>query len=306
MHIRIVTRNSKLALWQAEHVAERLHAAGATTELIPMQTKGDKILDVTIAKIGSKGVFTEELEESLAANNADIAVHSAKDVQSELPDGFSLIAITEREKVNDVLVSHQQVDMQAPLVIGTSSTRRIAFLKHFYPNFKTTPVRGNLQTRLAKMEDGQCDALMLAFAGVHRMHYDSLIRHEFPAEVFTTPVGQGAIAIEAHSTLHSEKIALIQAALNHGETAICVQAERAFLRKLEGGCSIPSFGLAAIANEEIHLSCGLIGLEGESLIRKSGFAPIDKAEALGLDLATKLLEDGGNELLQKIKSYQND
>ena len=306
MHIRIVTRNSKLALWQAHHIEALLQKAGATTELLPMKTKGDKILDVTIAKIGSKGVFTEELEETLAAGDADIAVHSAKDIQSELLPGFELIAITARERVNDVLVSHNPVELTEELVIGTSSTRRIAFLNHFYPNVKTVPVRGNLQTRIRKMEEGACDALMLAYAGVHRMGYDSMIRFEFPTDLFTTPVGQGMIGIEAHSSIADEKRSFITNTLNHPEAALCITTERAFLRKLQGGCSIPSFGLAELKNEQIHLSCGLIGLDGKTLIRKSGMAFPDSAAQLGSSLAQEVLDDGGAELLKEIKSIQND
>ena len=171
MNIRIGTRGSKLALWQAEYVKDKIVKAGHTAEIKIIQTKGDKILDVAISKIGSKGVFTEEIEAQLAVGNIDIAVHSAKDMQSELPNGFELIAFTEREKVNDVLVSHKaEIDInnkEKPIIIGTSSTRRIATLKHFYPHIKTDDIRGNIQPRIRKMEEGLCDAILLAYAGVH-------------------------------------------------------------------------------------------------------------------------------------------
>src|SRR5690554_4482100 len=172
--IRIGTRGSKLALYQANHVAGLLKLKGLDTEIVPIETLGDKILDVSISKIGSKGVFTEEIEEQLRAGHIDIGVHSAKDMPSELPDGFELVAFTERELVNDVLVSlDKNITLDTnPLVVGTSSNRRLATLKRFYPHVKTVAMRGNLQTRVAKMEAGQCQALLLAYAGVHRMGYD--------------------------------------------------------------------------------------------------------------------------------------
>lgn len=306
MHIRIVTRKSKLALWQAEDVAKKLQEAGATTELIPIETKGDKVLDVTIAKIGSKGVFTEELEEMLAEKKADIAVHSAKDLQSALPQGFLLLSLTAREQAHDVLISYKKVNLDEPLTVGTSSTRRVAMLRHYYPHFRTTSVRGNLQTRIRKMEEGACDALMLAYAGVHRMALDHLIRFEFPVDIFTPPVGQASIGIECHDQLDPDKKDFIINALNHAETALCIGAERAFLKKLEGGCSIPSFALARLHDVNITLTCGLIGLDGQLIIRKTGTSTFEQGEKLGKDLATELLRDGGEELLLEIKSNQNE
>src|SRR6478609_7957183 len=171
--IRIGTRGSKLALWQAEYVASLIKPSGFSTEIIPIDTRGDKILDVSIAKIGSKGVFTEEIEAKLLDGTIDIAVHSAKDLSSTLADELELIAFTEREIVNDVVVSYNKKFSlkNDGINIGTSSTRRVAFTKHFFPQATTTSVRGNLQTRLAKLKNGDCDALILAYAGVHRMGY---------------------------------------------------------------------------------------------------------------------------------------
>ena len=180
--IKIGTRGSKLALWQAYHVRALLEKAGIEAEIVIIDTKGDQILDVSIAKIGSKGVFTQELEDQLLDGRIDIAVHSAKDMQSNLPEGFEIIAFTEREKENDVILSHKGTiefaDTTKPLLLGTSSTRRVATLRHFYPHVKTVEVRGNLQTRIRKMEEGLCDALLLAYAGVHRMGYDEMIVQE--------------------------------------------------------------------------------------------------------------------------------
>ncbi len=301
--IRIVTRKSKLALWQAEYVAGKLEQAGLSTRLVTMDTIGDKILDVTISKIGSKGVFTEELENALAAGEAEIAVHSAKDMQSVLPEGFELIAFTEREKVNDVLVSHKKdVSLSSPMLIGTSSTRRTALLKHYYPHIRTIPVRGNLQTRLRKMEEGHCDALLLAYAGIHRMGYGDLIRTNIAQDEFTPAVGQGTVAVEAHSSLGDTLRNSIREAVNHTETYTCMMAERAFLRRLEGGCSIPVFGLAGLSGNELKMTGGIVSLDGKRIIRKSVAGPAGRADQLGNDLAENILREGGKELLEEIKS----
>jgi hydroxymethylbilane synthase len=204
--IRIGTRGSKLALWQAHHIAELIKPSGFTTEIVPIETKGDKILDVSISKIGGKGVFTEEIEAKLLDGSIDIAVHSAKDLASDLPDELELIAFTEREVVNDVLISTKSGSALGDegITIGTSSTRRVAFVKHFYPQANTISIRGNLQTRLAKLESGQCDALILAYAGVHRMGYDHLIRERIDTSYFVPPVGQGSIASECHKKMSCE------------------------------------------------------------------------------------------------------
>src|SRR5690606_12830796 len=177
MKIRIGTRASKLALWQAEHVANLLQQGGAEVEIIPMDTLGDKILDVSISKIGSKGVFTEEIEQQLSAGTIDIGVHSAKDMPSQLPTGFELIAFTEREAANDVLLSFDKnIRLTTnPLIVGTSSNRRLSTLKRHYPHVEAVPIRGNLQTRIAKMDAGNCQALLLAYAGVDLMGYDEFI-----------------------------------------------------------------------------------------------------------------------------------
>lgn len=302
--IRIGTRGSKLALWQAYYVEEKLKLAGLATEIITIETIGDKILDVSIAKIGSKGVFTEEIEAKLLDGTIDIAVHSAKDMQSELPEPFELIAFTEREKVNDVLVS-EKADINLDdkgLVIGTSSTRRVAMLKHFYPHIKTVPVRGNLQTRIGKMKDGACDALMLAYAGMFRMGYGDMIRHELSLDQFTPAVGQGSVAIECSMTLGGDKRKAIRKALNHELTEYRLLCERAFLRKLQGGCSIPVFGLATLNGDDITFEGGIVSLDGQKIIRKSVTGNKDKAEELGHNLAVEVLEAGGDKILKEIKT----
>lgn len=307
MNVKIGTRGSKLALWQAYHIEDLLQQAGISSEIVIIETKGDKILDRALSKIGSKGVFTEELEEQLQSGDIDIAVHSAKDLQSVLDDNFEVLAFTDREKVNDVLVSNDttlSLESGKSFVIGTSSTRRIAILKHYYPHIKTVDMRGNLQTRLRKLEEGQCDALLLAYAGVHRMEYDDKIVQLLSLNEFTPAVGQGTIAIECAVSMDPEKKKKIKAALNHSETESCLLAERAFLKKLEGGCSIPSFGLATQENGQLTLTVGLVSLDGQEMIRRTGTAPAHSASSLGTELANELLAAGGDRILTQIKSQQ--
>lgn len=305
MTIKIGTRGSKLALWQAYHVQDLLKQQGVDSEIITIETKGDKILDVTIAKIGSKGVFTEEIEEQLRDSRIDIAVHSAKDMQSTLPVGFELIAFGEREKSHDVLVSHKSIDLnEKDLVLGTSSTRRLAFLQKYYPHVKTVPVRGNLQTRIQKMKDGACDALWLAYAGAHRMEYDDMIVHEFDPEKFVPAVGQGSIAIEVFDSLDQEKKDIVRQAVNHEPSEKCLIAERSFLKKMDGGCSIPVFGLATIENDVLTLFGGITSLDGKKTVEKSCCSTTNAAQKVGETLGEYVLENGGREILEEIRKQQ--
>lgn len=301
--IRIGTRASKLALWQAEHVEKLLQLGGLETELVKMETKGDLKLDVSISKIGNKGVFTEELEDALREGRCDIAVHSAKDMPSELSAGLRLLAFTKREAAHDVLISHKtQLSLNdEDLVIGTSSTRRVAMLRYYYPNIRTIPVRGNLQTRVKKMEDGQCDGLLLAFAGVHRMNFDHMIVEQLSLDKFTPPTGQGSITVEAHENLGEEKALKIKELVNDPDTESELTAERAFLNKLQGGCSIPVFCLARKAEESITVSGGVISLNGKNVVRHTFSGEAVNAERVGISLAEKVLSDGGKEILDDIK-----
>lgn len=304
--VKIGTRGSKLALWQAYHVEELLKKSGLDSEIVIIDTKGDQVLDVSIAKIGSKGVFTQELEDQLLDGRIDIAVHSAKDMQSHLPEGFEIIAFTEREKENDVIVSHQKnislTDSSKPLVLGTSSTRRVSTLKHFYPHVKTVEVRGNMQTRIRKMEEGLCDALLLAYAGVHRMGYNEMIVSELDLAEFTPAVGQGSVAIEIAENLNPEVKAKIFQACNHTETSQKLRAERAYLRVLEGGCSIPVFALATLEGDKLKLSGGIVSLDGKTRISIEVSGSSDQPEELGKMLADQVFAAGGKEILDQIKS----
>jgi len=307
--IRIGTRGSKLALYQAYHISGLLAKSKLESEIVVIDTKGDKILDVAISKIGSKGVFTEELEIQLAEGTIDIAVHSAKDMQSTLPDGFEIIAFTEREKPNDVIVSHGDIidyqDKNKPILLGTSSTRRVATLKHYYPHIRTIEVRGNLQTRIAKMESGQCDGLLLAYAGIHRMGYDHLIHHLLELDEFTPAVGQGSIAVEASNLLHKELKESIRKSVHHTDTGYCLQAERAYLKMMDGGCSIPIFGLATLSGDTLQLIGGIVRLDGSEKISLSLTGKKTNAEAIGQEVAAKVKAAGGDQILIEIKSILN-
>ena len=301
--IKIGTRTSPLALWQAHWVEARLQAAGFETEIVGFQTSGDKIQSVTLSKVGSKGIFTQELEEALLDGRIHIAVHSAKDMPSHLPEGLELIAFTERETVNDVVVSfHPDFRLEHDTVanIGTSSTRRKALLARYYPHCTPLEARGNLQTRLRKLEEGQFEALILAYAGVYRIGRADLIRQHLPTDPFTPPVGQGSLAIEACTKLDGTLRERIRTALNHRETEDCLLAERAYLHAMNGGCSIPTFALAHLVPGSIYLQAGIISLDGSQEIRLATEG--QNAEALGSQIAQQVLGAGGDAILREIRN----
>jgi len=307
MHIKIGTRGSRLALWQADHIRDLLAAGGITSENVIIETKGDKILDRSLSSVGGKGLFTEELEEKLRSGEIDIAVHSAKDVQSTLDADLELIGFTEREIVNDVLLSFdptKKLESAEGFVIGTSSVRRVAFLRHYFPQHTIVNMRGNLQTRLKKMEEGQCDALLLAYAGVHRMEYDSMIAERISEALFIPAVGQGTIAVECAVALDPEKKSVIRKLVNHPETEICLLAEREFLKTMQGGCSVPVFALGTLEAEGVKLKGGVISLDGQEVLTDSVWSknvPEDARNA-GRQLAERLLNSGGDRILAAIKA----
>lgn len=302
--IRIGTRGSKLALWQAQHIASLIKASGYVPEIVPIETKGDKILDVSIAKIGSKGVFTEEIEQKLLDGSIDIAVHSAKDLASDMPEELELIAFTERESVNDVLVStNPKINLKTPgIKIGTSATRRVAFLKHYYPHAEAVSIRGNLQTRFSKLKAGEYDALILAYAGVHRMGYDEFIVEKIETSYFVPAVGQGSIAVQCHKKLSFDKKQILERWVNHPATEDCIRTERAFLKTLHGGCSIPAFGYAHYEGELITLKAGIISLDGQRIIKSKHVAAPDQAKELGEKVAAEVLKNGGEQILWEIRN----
>lgn len=301
--IKLGTRASKLAMWQAIEVKKMLEKVGIAVEIVKIDTKGDKILTKSLAKIGSKGLFTEELEVKLLSGEIDIVQHSAKDLQATLPEGLEIIAFTKREKANDVLISFDEnfrLKNSKLQIVATSSTRRVAMLKRDFPAIITTDMRGNLQTRFKKLEEGVADAMVLAYAGVHRMGYDKYIVQTMDNETFTPAVGQGSIAIECAINLEAEVKSLIRTACNHNESETCILAERAFLRAMNGGCSVPVFGLATLDEKStIHLTGGIISLNGAKEIKEklSGKNPYLLGETLGKNI----LKSGGKEILEEIR-----
>lgn len=304
--IRIATRKSALALWQAEYVkAALLHAhSDISVELVPMSTQGDKILDTPLAKIGGKGLFIKELEIAMSEGRADIAVHSMKDVPVAFPEGFGLHAICERENPFDAFVSNQYKNLQAlPLgsIVGTSSLRRQSQLRKIRPDLVIKDLRGNVNTRLAKLDGGEYDAIILAAAGLIRLNMQSRIRCELSAIESLPAVGQGAVGIECRNDDH-QLIALL-APLNHTETATRVRSERAMNAKLNGGCQVPIGSFATIDGDTLTLT-GLVGsVDGKQLLKAHDSAPVAEAEQLGERIAEQLLAQGAGEILAAL--YQD-
>lgn len=309
MEIKIGTRKSKLAMWQANFVKGEFERHGIEVTLLPIETKGDKVLNVSISKIGSKGVFTEELEQMLENGEIDMAIHSAKDLPSELPPQFEILAFSSREKENDVLISLDKslklVDETSSCIVGTSSTRRVATLAHYFPGIATVDIRGNLQTRIKKMKEGLCDALLLAFAGVSRMEYNNLINQELPLDIFTPAVGQGSLAVEIATSLAEDKKTKVRGIINDPLTEIKLLAERAYLRKLKGGCSIPAFANAQIIDDQLLLHAGIFSLDGKELVKKSISGELNEAESLGESLGNLILTNGGSKILDEINIELN-
>ena len=300
--IKIGTRNSALAIWQANYIGSYLEKVGLNYELVAISTKGDQILDRSLSKIGSKGVFTEELEQMLRNGEIDIAQHSAKDLPSTLPEDLQLIAFTEREKSHDVLLSldpNFTLNTPGAYQIGTSSTRRRAFLGHHFPSLKPVEMRGNLQTRLEKLKNGDCDAMILAYAGVFRMDMSAYITENLPLDQFIPAVGQGSVAIQCAKTLSRDLQNIIRSACNHEATEICILAERELLSKLDGGCSVPVYGHAQIEKDVVNLIGGVLSLDGQQKIEFSlvGKNPIE----LGQKLADQLIGAGASDLLKEIR-----
>ncbi len=299
--IRIATRESRLALWQAEHVATLLchHHAGLAVELVPMTTRGDQILDTALAKIGGKGLFIKELETALHEGRADIAVHSMKDVPARLPAGFEIIAVLEREDPRDALVSAQFMsieDIPAGSTVGTSSLRRQAQLQHARPDLLVEPLRGNVETRLRKLDQGSFAAILLAAAGLKRLGLERRIAGFLPFAVSLPAVGQGAIGVECLSG--NAAAAELLPVLEHEQTRRCVDAERAFAQGLGANCESPVAGFAEIAGDEIHLRGLVATRDGASVLHGEIRGPVDEASSLGAALARQLFDRGAAALLE--------
>ena len=302
MKIRIATRKSALALWQAEEVSRLLHQAHGNSisiELIKMITTGDQLLKESLATQGGKGLFVKELERGLLDNTADIAVHSMKDVPIELPPSLHLPVILERANACDAFVSNTYENLDAlpeNAIIGTSSSRRACQIKASYPHFEIKLLRGNVNTRLAKLDDGQYDAIILAVAGLQRLGFNDRIRSMLSTDVSLPAIGQGAIGIECRK--NDTEIETIIETLNHETTKICVTAERAISQNLDGGCQLPIAGFAKLNDDELYLR-SLVGMPDGSKICRSQ-ATGDKASPveLGQKVAADLRRLGASEILE--------
>ena len=305
--LRIATRQSPLALWQAHYVKQRLEACHSqlTVELVPMVTRGDIILDTPLAKVGGKGLFVKELELALLEGRADIAVHSMKDVPVEFPEGLGLVTICERDDPRDAFVSNNFAsldDLPAGSVVGTSSLRRQCQIAERRPDLVIRSLRGNVGTRLGKLDNGDYDAIILAVAGLNRLGLQSRIRYALPAEVSLPAVGQGAVGIECR--LDDEHTQALLASLNHEETAIRVRAERAMNMRLEGGCQVPIGSYAELKDGELWLRALVGAPDGSVLVRGERRGKPEDAEVMGVSLAEELLDKGAREILAAV--YDGD
>ena len=301
--LRIATRSSPLAVWQADYVRERLQGLhpGLQVELVRIKTQGDKILDTPLAKIGGKGLFVKELEEAMRDGRADIAVHSMKDVPMQLPDGFELPVICERHDPHDAFVCSDHDSLEAlpqGARVGTSSLRRQAQLLARRPDLTVTSLRGNVQTRLGKLDGGDFDAILLAAAGLRRLEMDDRIRQVLPAETLLPAVGQGAVGIECRAG--DDRVINWLTPLNDPDTWDRVVAERAMNRRLDGGCQVPIAGYALLENDTLWLR-GLVASEdGSEVLRAEARGHRSDAESLGIGVADALLAQGAGRILGAI------
>ncbi len=302
--IIIGTRGSQLALYQANKVKDELQKAYPDKEigLKIIKTKGDKILDVSLSKIGDKGLFTKELEVELLEGTIDLAVHSLKDMPTLLPEGLRISAVLERAEVCDALVSKNHIplhELTSNHVIATSSLRRRASLLHYNPNFTIVDIRGNVNTRLKRMEEGHCDAMIMAAAGLQRLGLDEYITEILPKENITPAVSQGIIGIETAEE-NTEIHALLQK-INHSLSWQSALAERAFMRTLQGGCQVPVGGYSMIEDQTITLKGFVASVDGKTYLQDVMSAPLEEAENLGNQLAQKLLTAGADDILKNIR-----
>lgn len=301
--IRIASRESALALWQSEHIKAQLESLhpGLEVEIVGMTTKGDQILDVPLAKIGGKGLFVKELEQSMLAGNTDIAVHSMKDVPMHFPEGLELAAICKRESPFDAFVSNQYNaidELPEGAIVGTSSLRRQSQIAALRPDLQVKGLRGNVNTRLGKLDAGGYDAIILADSGLRRLGFHDRIKQVIPAEQSLPAVGQGALGIECRS--NDTEIKKLLAPLIDEETNFCVRAERAMNTRLEGGCQVPIAGFAELSNETLTLRGLVAAIDGSKILTAESTVSIkqSKPETLGIKIAEQLLEQGAEKLLE--------
>ena len=299
--IRIGSRGSRLALWQAEWTQKALEQQGIEAAVTVIQTTGDRVLDAPLAQLGGKGLFVKEIEEALLAGKIDLAVHSMKDVPTQIPTPLMLAAITRREDPRDVFISRRGVlfaDLPAGATLGTSALRRQSQLLAIRPDLRCLSLRGNLDTRLRKMSEGVCDALILAAAGLRRMGWEGQVTEYLSPEVSLPAIGQGALGLECRrdDSATRERIAF----LNDLETACCVAAERALLLRLEGGCQTPIAGHATQSGAQLTLTGLVANLDGTQIIRVLQSGPSSAPEALGIAVAERLLARGADALLKAL------
>lgn len=301
--IRIGTRGSPLAVWQAEWVRSRLLALHPQykAELVKIKTTGDKITDVPLARVGGKGLFVKEIETALLDGRIDLAVHSMKDMPAEIPLGLLIGAVPKRENPLDVLISrngHAFEDLPKEARLGSSSLRRGAQVLHLRPDVTVHPLRGNLDTRIRKLETENLDAIIVAAAGVKRLGLEARITEYLPEQIMLPAIGQGALTIEMRED--DESTRRLIAPLDHRETRLAVESERAFLRRLEGGCQVPIAASAKVIEDRLELTGLVAEVDGSVLLRESTTGPVNQHEKLGVELANHLLEKGGREILENI------
>jgi hydroxymethylbilane synthase len=303
--LKIATRQSPLALWQANYVKDRLQQLypDLTIKLVPMVTKGDVILDSPLAKIGGKGLFVKELENALLNKEADIAVHSMKDVPMQFPEGLGLAVICQREDPRDAFVSHSYrtfAELPQGAVVGTSSLRRQCQLKALRPDLDIRSLRGNVGTRLSKLDNGDYDAIILASAGLIRLGLADRIASFIDVEQSLPAAGQGAVGIECRTD--DVQVHALLAPLADAETTYCVRAERAMNNHLQGGCQVPIGGYAVLQQGQLYLRALVGDIDGSRIIRAEGKSAVENAEVLGVQIAEQLLAQGADKILQSIYS----
>ena len=293
----IGSRGSQLALWQANYIRERLAARGVESSIQVIQTKGDKILDVPLNKVGGKGLFTKEIEEALLDRRIDLAVHSLKDLPTELPEGLTIAAIPQRTEPLDAIVGGKLRDLKVGAKVGTSSLRRIAQLKRIRPDLDLQSIRGNVDTRIGKVEKGEYDAIVLAAAGLRRLGWGDIISETFRADIMLPAVGQGALAIE--TLLAGEGYDACRA-LDDPWLNFAITAERSMLHALGGGCQVPIGAFATIENTELFLTGGVFSPDGEKMIRYTATGDCTQPSMLGRNVAKVLLERGAGAILEAV------
>jgi hydroxymethylbilane synthase len=293
----IGSRGSQLALWQAQWIAARLADRGHETRIEIIKTTGDKITDVPLAKVGTKGLFTKEIEEALLDGHIDLAIHSLKDLPTEVPAGLTLAAVPEREDPRDAVVGARLWDLPTGAKVGTSSLRRAAQLRVTRPDLVIESVRGNLDTRLRKLDEGQYRAIVLAVAGLTRLGWANRIAEVLSPDVMCPAVGQGALAVETRADGEARDIC---GALDHAGTRATVTAERAVLATLGGGCQVPIGAYAVVAGDELRLVGVVIAPDGRRALRKSSEGSVADAEKIGRRVGHALLDDGAREILEQV------